>query len=84
MPCQGLHVVQSPDSWLERGKKRQGPEIEVVSMQIMQMQEIRLLQKNMLSQGMAFLDMIILLSPPAAPGKQSAMRRYFQRTIEGL
>lgn len=48
MSCQGLHVMQGPNGGLERGKERQGPEIEVFSMQIMQMQDVCLLEKGML------------------------------------
>lgn len=68
--------MQGPDRRLERGKKRQGPEIKVVSMQIMEMQDIRLLKKNMLSESMTFLDMVILLSSPDCPGKQSTTGGY--------
>ena len=69
MPCQGLHIMQCPDRGLERGKQGDRPRIEVPPMQIMEMQDVRLLKKSMLSESMAFLDMIILLSSPGRPSK---------------
>lgn len=73
MSRQGLHVMQCPDRGLKCGKKRQGPEVEVAAVQVVQVYDVRLLEKRGAGELMTLLKTIVQLPSQGRPGMQSCI-----------